>query len=44
MGREPIGPRKRYPPLVVDADAVLTFTISMYCFKTIAGQSSQISQ
>ena len=37
-------PLKTNPPLIVDADAVLAFAISLQPLKTVAGQGSQILQ
>jgi len=37
-----LGPLKANPPLVVDADAVLAFAVTRQCFKTVAGQGSQV--
>jgi hypothetical protein len=37
-------PFKTNTPLVVDADAVLSFTITLQCFKTITRQRGEISK
>lgn len=37
-----ISPKKAYPPLVVDADAMLTRTITLKRFKMITGWYSQV--
>jgi hypothetical protein len=37
-------PFKTDPPLVVDADAVLTLPIALECFQPVAGQSDEILQ
>ena len=40
--RSPLGPFETNPPLVVDTDAVLAFTVALKGFETIARQSGQI--
>jgi hypothetical protein len=42
--RAVIRPFKTNPPLIVDADAVLSFPITGQGLKTIAGQSAEILQ
>src|SRR5215470_17989558 len=42
--RRLLRPLKANPPLIVDADAVLTFAISSQRFKTVARQGGQILQ
>ena len=39
-----VTPTKANPPLIVDADAVLTFPISTQCFQTVAGWDTQVSE
>ena len=39
-----LGPLKTSPPLIIDADTELTFSISFENFKTVAGQRRQILQ
>ena len=36
------GPNEANPPLVVDPDAVLSFSISLQCFQFIARRSPQV--
>src|SRR5436309_15057478 len=37
-------PHKAYPPLVIDADAVLSFPCALECFQPIARRHLQIPQ
>jgi hypothetical protein len=38
------GPFKTDPPLVIDADAVLAFSVSFQGFKAVAGQYGKVSK
>jgi hypothetical protein len=40
--RDPIRPAKADSPLIIDANAVLTGTITRECFKVIAGWNPQV--
>jgi hypothetical protein len=37
--RAPFGPLKAYPPLVIDADAILALPIPLENFKTVPGKA-----
>ena len=40
----PFGPREANPPLVIDADAVLTLPVAFERFQPVAGQSCKVFQ
>jgi hypothetical protein len=40
--RRSVGPFKTYPPLVIDADAVLASPVAFQCLKSVARQGSKI--
>jgi len=40
----PSQPLKADPPLVIDANAVLTFSIPFQCFESVAWQGSEIPE
>jgi hypothetical protein len=37
-------PQEAYPPLIIDADTVLTFTVALQCFQAIPWRNHQILQ
>ncbi len=40
--RRPCRPLEAYPPLVVDANAVLSLSVTLQGFKSVAGQRTEI--
>jgi len=39
-----VSPVETHPPLIIDADAVLSFSVSLQDLKTVAGQHGKIPQ